>query len=411
MTIVVTADFAYVNGGAARIALESAKGLAGRGHQVVLFTAVGPVAEDLRQVPGLRNVCLEQKDVWQDPNRVRAATHSIWNFTASQRMAEVLATLDPSDTVVHLHSWTKALSSSVVRAARSRGFRVVTTLHDFLTVCPTGTLFHHAKGRCCQLKPLSGACVATNCDSRSYAHKLWRVGRHLVQQGIGGLPAVSGDFIAISEASERMLRDLLPAGFRLHHVQNFTQVPQCEPASVDRNGTVVYVGRLSAEKGPVLLAACLERLRVRGVFIGDGDLAEAVHARCPSAEITGWLTPAQVQERLRQARVLVLPSLWFETQGLVVAEAAAMGVPAIVPERSGARDWVRNGVDGLWFRGGDANDLSDKIALLLSEPALAARMGRAAYSRFWSAPPTLDRHIEDLEAVYGSMLADGAHRS
>ena len=73
MTVVIIADYAHVNGGAARIALESAKGLAARGHDVVLFTAVGPVADDLEDVPRLRTICLDQHDVWRDPNRLRAA--------------------------------------------------------------------------------------------------------------------------------------------------------------------------------------------------------------------------------------------------------------------------------------------------------------------------------------------------
>ena len=60
--------------------------------------------------------------------------------TRPSGMRALLDTLDPTDTVVHLHSWTKALSTSVVRAVRAGGFRLVTTLHDFLTVCPTGTL-------------------------------------------------------------------------------------------------------------------------------------------------------------------------------------------------------------------------------------------------------------------------------
>ena len=103
--------------------------------------------------------------------------------------------------------------------------------------------------------------------------------------------------------------------------------------------------------------------------------------------------------------MLVLPSLWFEAQGLVVAEAAAMGIPSIVPDTSGARDWVDDGIDGFWFRGGDADDLSRQILRLLREPALAGRLGRAAYERFWAAPPTLDQHLGELERIYGDMLA------
>lgn len=406
MTVVVTADFAHVNGGAARIALDSARGLAAQGHDVVVFTAVGPVGEELAQQPGLRVICLDQHDVWTDPNRVRAAVHSLWNRTAAARMDALLATLDPADTVVHLHSWTKALSSSVVRTARRRGFRVVTTLHDFLTVCPTGTLFHHGTNRCCGLMPLSRACVTTNCDSRSYAHKLWRVGRQVLQARVGGLPAEAATFIAISKATEHTLGRLLPAGSRLHHVRNFTVVPREPAVRVDRHDTVAYVGRLSAEKGPLLLADSLARLGATGVFVGDGELAPAVRARCPSAVITGWCSPAEVRDHLRAARMLVLPSLWFEAQGLVVAEAAAMGLPAVVPDSSGARDWVIDGGDGLWFRGGDADDLTRQIRRLLDDPALAARLGRAAYDKFWADPPTLERHVRDLEQVYAAMLAD-----
>ncbi len=408
MTIVVANDVAFVNGGAANIALGGAKALATRGHQVILFAAVGPVAEELQHVPGLQTICLDQMDVWHDPNRLRAATHSMWNRPAAARMSEVLARLNPAETVVHLHSWTKALSSSVVRAARSSGFKVVVTLHDFMSVCPTGTLFHHGTGRCCGLEPLSAACVTANCDARSYSHKLWRVARHSVQTSLGHLPQVDGDFVIISLAGERIFRELLPAGARMHHVQNFTDVPRMDPVRVERNDAVMYVGRLSAEKGPTLLAECAERMQVRAIFVGDGELASAVRACCPSAEITGWLAASEVFTQLRRARVLVLPSVWFELQGLVVAEAASMGVPAIVPDDSGAADWVDDGVSGLWFKAGDVDDLSRKIRLVMDDPQLAARMGCAAYRRFWSAPPSLDRHAQELEHVYQSMLARGA---
>lgn len=404
MNIVVATDFAYVNGGAASIALGSAKGLAARGHDVILFAAVGPVADDLQGVPGLESVCLDQIDVWRDPNRVRAAVHSLWNHTAARRLAEVLAPLDVTSTIVHVHSWTKALSSAVVRVASSRGFHVVMTLHDFFTVCPNGTFFHYRKGHRCHLRPLSAECVASNCDANSYGHKLWRVGRQLVQQSLG-LPKPGGDFVSVSGASEPIFRRFLPPGSRLHHVQNFTEVPASEPVPVERNNSLIYIGRLSAEKGPHLLAECARRLNVPVVFVGAGPSAPAVRTQCPWAEMTGWLSAGEVRERLRSARALVFPSLWFETQGLVVAEAAAMGVPSIVPDTSAARDWVTPGVTGLWFKGGDINDLCRQANRVLAEPAYAAEMGKAAHREFWSAPPTLDRHVRRLEDVYASILA------
>jgi glycosyltransferase involved in cell wall biosynthesis len=411
MTVVVIADYAHVNGGAGRIALDGARGLAWRGHTVILFTAVGPVDAELRATPNLTVVCLDQPDVWRDPHRLRAARRGVWNREAAARLEGVLRPLDPEHTVVHVHSWSKALSASVVRRATSLGFGVLATLHDFLAVCPTGTLFDHRTGACCTLTPLSLRCMAANCDSRSRRHKAWRVARHLVQQRIGGLPTRLSHVIAVSESSARVLRQLLPASCSLHTVHNFTEMPREPPADVAGHEAFLFVGRLSPEKGPLLLARCLGRLQRPGVFVGEGELAAATREACPHAEITGWLAPAAVRTRMQQARALVLPSRWFEVQGLVVAEAAALGVPAIVPDTSAARDWVRDGVTGLWFRGGDETSLASAIEQLAQSPETAARMGRAAYDAFWSNPPSLERHIADLERVYGLVVESrgGAH--
>ena len=404
MTVVIAADFAYVNGGAAQVALGSARGLAARGHEVILFTAVGPPSDDAG-APNVRVLCLGQPDVWHDPNKVRAAARSLWNRQAARKMAALLRGLSPATTIVHLHSWTKALSSSVVRAAERLGFSVVLTLHDYLAVCPNGTFFQYGAGHSCPLRPLSMACLRTNCDTHSYAHKLVRVGRQVVQRRLGHLTQPGGDFVTVSTGSEAVFRKFLPPNARFHRVRNFTTAPHDPPVPVQRNGAAVYVGRLSVEKGPELLAESAHRLGVLPIFIGDGDRRGEVERLCPEAEITGWVSPASVREHLRRARVLVFPSLWSETQGLVVAEAAAMGVPALVPDTSVTREWVTDGVTGLWFKGGSVDDLSDKLRAVMADPELAARLGRAAYDAFWTSPPTLERHTERLETVYESILA------
>jgi glycosyltransferase involved in cell wall biosynthesis len=405
MTVIVATDFAHVNGGAGQIALGSARGLAERGHDVILFTGAGPIAPDLASVGHLRHECLHQMSVWDDANRAAGAMRGIWNIAAMRRMRTILDSADRRSTLVHLHSWSKVLSSSVVHAARSCGVPVVATLHDFFSVCPAGTLFNHNRGACCDLRPMSLACVTSNCDAHSYAHKLWRVARHTVQVSVAGLPGAVRDLITVSETSAGLMRPLLPSGARLHRVPNFAEVRQSTPVPVEQNHAMAYVGRLSAEKGALLLAAAADRLSLPAVFIGDGPQAAAVRQRCPGAAMTGWLPPNEVRECLRRkARALVFPSIWYETQGLVVAEAAAIGIPAIVPDTSAASEWVEDGVTGFWFRSGDEGDLGRKMTALSEDPMLAQRMGRAAYHRFWDAPPTLERHLDAVERVYESVL-------
>ena len=102
----------------------------------------------------------------------------------------------------------------------------------------------------------------------------------------------------------------------------------------------------------------------------------------------------------------MFPSVWYETQGLVVGEAAALGVPAIVSNSSAAAEFVIDGKTGLLFKTGDIDDLQEKLRRM-TDDALAARLGLAAYEQHWAVPPTTARHAADLEAVYLECLKDG----
>lgn len=398
-------DFGFVNGGASKIALRSALELSGLGHRVILFTAVGPVDPELQDVQGLEAICLNQLDLVNDPSRVHAFTQGLWNSIAGDRLKSLLKTMESADTIVHLHMWSKALSSSVVRVALDLGFKIVLTLHDYFAACPAGTFFNHSQHAICYLKPMSARCVACNCDSRNYAHKLWRVGRQFIQERFGHIPAGIREFISISDLSENILSPYLPAQSRIHRVPNFIDVSQASPTDVASNTRFTFSGRLSPEKGPLLLAECTRELNLETVYIGDGPLRALIQQTAPSSRSTGWLPPEAATQELRKSRALVFPSLWYETQGLVVAEASALGIPSIVPDTSAAREWVEDGTTGLWFRGGDKEDLIRKLICLRDSPALATSMGTNAHKRYWENAPTLRKHAQQLEKVYSTILA------
>jgi len=403
MNIVLVNDFAHVNGGVAQVVLASARELARRGHAVVLLAAVDGAGPD---IGGIRVVSTHQQEIATDPSRLRAATQGLWNLKAQRAMRALLASLGPQNTIVHLHGWTKALSSSVIHEALRRDFPLVTTLHDYFSACPNGGFFNYQTLTPCSLRPLSGACIATHCDSRSYPQKLWRVARQFVQQGAAGYPRNARHFITVSRFSADILKHHLPAGCTIHAVRNPVTATRGEPVAVASNSAFTYLGRLSPEKGAVLMARAAAAANLPATFVGDGPLREQVASACPAARMAGWLRSEQALTELRRARALVLPSLWYETQGLVVSEAAAMGVPAIVPDGCAARDWVVNGVTGLWFKSGDQDDLQRKMAQLHGDPALAAQMGAAAFERFWSDPPTLAQHANELETVYREVASN-----
>jgi len=117
-----------------------------------------------------------------------------------------------------------------------------------------------------------------------------------------------------------------------------------------------------------------------------------------------------VSAELRAARCVVVPSLWYETFGLVVLEAAALGVPAIAPEDTAVRDLIVPGASGVAFERGNAQALAAALRAF-SDDAAVERMSQGAYDAFWSNPPSMSAHVERLLATYRDVLAATARAS
>lgn len=402
--VVIVLDNANVDGGTGKVALASAGALAERGYDVCVFSAV-PANDGTRSrfSERIRFVATGQRIVLEDPAIARAALRGIWNAEAYRLLRETLRPLDAASTIVHVHGWTKALSSSVIRAAIDSRATLAVSLHDFFTICPAGTLFDHPRNEICRRTPMSLACITANCDSRSYAHKGYRVARQLVSVRAGHIPLGVRNYIAVSKFSRNILEPHLPAGASIYDVPNPVEAPLAEPVAVAKNDAYVFVGRLSAEKGPLLFARAMAKLGYRAIFAGDGELREAVRGILPDAEITGWLDGAGLASVLGRARAIVVPSLCYETFGLVVLEAASAGIPAIVPDESAANDLIVEGESGSAFRTGDLDSLVN-VLQTYADDAMVTRLGAVARQRFWEHPSTLSVHVDRLLESYSAML-------
>jgi glycosyltransferase involved in cell wall biosynthesis len=211
-------------------------------------------------------------------------------------------------------------------------------------------------------------------------------------------------FIIVSDFSGRILKPFFSPGSQIYHVQNPVQASYGRPVDVRSNSAYVMVGRIAQEKGPQVFAEAAYAVGCEAVFVGDGDRHADMLRVCPSARVTGWLSREEVLKQLRKARVLVFPSLLYETDGLAVLEAAALGIPAIVSDVSAARASVRDGITGAWFKAGSSQDLANKMSAMLDQDRVA-RMGSAAHADYWKNPRTLDRHVKELEDTYHKVLS------
>lgn len=166
---------------------------------------------------------------------------------------------------------------------------------------------------------------------------------------------------------------------------------------------LVCVGRLSPEKGQLLLLHALRRLKDEGVgcelvLAGDGELRPAIERLAQELDIadqvrvTGWIRSDQVREEILRSRALVLPS-FCEGLPVVLMEAMSLGRPVVATFVAGIPELVLEGQCGWLAPAGDVERLADALRACLKADGLQLLdMGRAAHRR------ALERHDIDTQA-------------
>jgi glycosyltransferase involved in cell wall biosynthesis len=400
--VIILNDYCHINGGASKVAIDEACGLAAAGLRVIFIGACGPVCPELQNA-NLEVICLGQTELIKAGKNPLVMLQGLWNFKAASTMEKALKKLDRKNTIVHLHGYTKALTTSPVRVANGLGFKVVCTLHDFFIACPNGAQFDYVKCKPCPKRAMSLDCITTQCDKRHYIHKLYRVVRTFIQKKFGGLPGEVKNYITLSKQSVELLKTYLPIDSRFYPLENPIDIPKLPPVDVSANKAVVAVGRLDAEKGIEILLEAAKKAEISLTLVGDGPLRGLAESY-GFCKVTGWVAPAQVIEELSNARALVFPSMWYETYGLVVAEAAARGVASIVSDVCAASERVIDGKTGWHMRSGDMEDLS-RCLIKTKDNETISKAGAEAYSLFWEVPPVKTAHTAKLINIYHEIMA------
>ena len=169
----------------------------------------------------------------------------------------------------------------------------------------------------------------------------------------------------------------------------FLNAPRAPVPSAPR---LVCVGRLSEEKGQLLLLQAIRVLAAEGVdvkivLVGDGPLRaeiEELVARFElgrHVEMIGWATSDDVRQQILNSRVLVLPS-FAEGLPVVIIEALALGRPVISTYVAGIPELVQPGVCGWLVPAGSLCSLVEAMREALNAPVQQLRaMGRAGAAR------------------------------
>lgn len=397
--IIIVNDFAVLNGGLAKVAIDSAVGLAEAGYQVYFFALVGPVDQKLRD-SNIDIIFLEQDDILSERNLLIALMRGIWNFRSAKIFKKFLADFSPDDTIIHCHGFAKALSPSVWPVILRSGIPHIFTIHDYFFVCPNGGFYNFHRKEICTLKALGLSCLSTNCDMRNPAHKIWRVIRQYFINNIAAIPRKLKHIIYISETQKTIIMPYICDQTELHYLANPISVEKKRRVKAEFNDIFLFIGRLSPEKGAVLFAEAAKQAGVKAVFVGDGPDKNRIQQANPDAVVTGWQSPDIVDKWIDKAKCLVFPSLWYEASPLVTYESLACGIPVICGDWNAASDTIQDNVTGVLV----TNPTSEAFCEAINKAdENIKQMSLEAYNSYWNAAPTLSRHISKLLAIYNQI--------
>jgi glycosyltransferase involved in cell wall biosynthesis len=303
-----------------------------------------------------------------------------WNAAVRAELSARLRAERPD--VVHIHNTFPLLSPSVVAACVDVGVPTVATLHNYLQVCPSGTLYR--AGRVC-----------TDCTNRfplpALRHGCYRGSRlatvPLTINMLAHRRRWSGvaSLFCISDAQRKILIQAGMPAQRLVVKHNFVVDPGIRRTEPGEH--LLYLGRMTEEKGLRLLMAAWDLIAASGgigvplVLAGTGPLEEALRRwaqRRNDIHYLGLRSRNECAELLGRSTAVVAPSAWMESFGLVVVEAMAAAVPAVAAAHGAFVELVHDGVTGLLHRPGDVVSLAECLRRVQVEVDRNLALGAAA---------------------------------
>jgi glycosyltransferase involved in cell wall biosynthesis len=364
--------------------------LRAHGHEVAEFTR--------------HSDTIRKHGVW---GAARGALATPWNPWMTSAIKSVVGRFQPH--IVHVHNTFPLISPGIFHAIGTKSARVL-TLHNYRLFCPAGIPMR--SGKVCT------DCLEAGSSWPSLQHGCYRNSRVAtlplamsvaLHRFIGTWTKEVDAFIALSDFQrQRMAEAGLPLA-KVHVKPNFYPglppvLPWCQ-----RTPYVVFVGRLSAEKGVVSL------LRAWGAWgpgapelrlVGDGDLKARLEQMASGLPVRflGQLSSAKAQEQIAGARLLILPSECYEGFPMVVREAFAFGTPVGISDIGPLPSIVTHGTNGVVFIPADPQSLLCQVRAAWETPGLLEQLAYGARAEFETRYTEVTNY-ETLLSIYRHAVA------
>ncbi len=297
--------------------------------------------------------------------------------------------------VIHFHNISLMGGPGVLRLGRAPKLY---TSHEYWLICPTHVLFAFEREACVNRK-----CIRCTLHSRRPL-QLWRH-TGLVRRCLRHVNCL----IAPSDFAAAQLK-AQGVETRIEVIPHFVPLPGASPglSRASHSGRsrpyFLFVGRLEKLKGVQDLISIFRRYSAADLLIvGNGDYAPELRQQAAGMdhiEFLGAVHSGEIGALYRGATAVLVPSLCYETFGLIAVEAFAQGTPVISRRIGALAETVEKSGAGCVFETPD--QCREHMERLCAEPALRAALGekaRQAVERFWTPEVHLDRYFSLVRSL------------
>jgi glycosyltransferase involved in cell wall biosynthesis len=333
-----------------------------------------------------------------------AAIGAIWSRDSYHSLLKLIDEERPD--IAHFHNTFLAISPSAYYACQARNLPVIQTIHNYRLACPVAILYRDGKvcEDCCG-RIFAWPAVLHGCYRDSRPQSLVVASMLAYHWSRGTWLKQVDAYIALTNFSREKLIALgIPPG-KIFQKPVFVESETDAPHAAGE--FVLFVGRLSADKGVSVMLAAFSKLKTISIKIaGDGPLRREVEDYShsfPHIQYLGFQNHNDISNLMQNARFMVFPSVWYEVSPRTIMEAYSHSLPIVASRLGAMTELVRDGETGLLFEPGNHHDLAEKVAWLWTHPQEALRMGKNA-RQVYEEKYTPEHNYQMLMEIYSKVL-------
>lgn len=411
MKVLLINNIHYVRGGTERVYFETANLLKKSGHDVIFFSTKND-----------KNIKTEFKEYFVDDldysninkskffRNVKMLLHSLYSFKVRRELEKVLKQERPD--VAHIHNIYFWISPSILSLLKKYNVKVIQTLHDYHLMCPNFKFLSNDKvcEKCSGNKFYN--CTKKKCIKDSYVYSLAAT----IEAYFTNIFKFYQKYVDIFIAPSEFLREKYIKIGKINEdkiivVKNFVDLENNINLETKNDDYILFFGRLAEGKGIDVLIKSMKEVNenIKLKIVGDGNYEEIMKDLTKNLglenkiEFLGYKTGKDLNDIINKAKIVLVPSIWYENCPMVILEAFARKKFVIATNIGAIPEFVKDNETGALFILNNEHNLAEKINQYYNNDVDVNRIGENAYN-YVSKNHNKEYYLDNILNIYKKLL-------